>query len=48
MPASLTSRRILGLCGVFAFFAISGFRVIQSFEHPIRFLAKRALRILPR
>lgn len=41
---------ILGLCGVFVFFAISGFLVTQSFEEtgdPLRFLAKRALRIFP-
>ncbi len=41
---------ILGLAGVFVFFAISGFLVTQSFEEtgdPLRFLAKRALRIFP-
>ena len=41
---------ILGLTGVFVFFAISGFLVTQSFEQtgdPWRFLAKRALRIFP-
>jgi peptidoglycan/LPS O-acetylase OafA/YrhL len=41
---------ILGLCGVFVFFAISGFLVTQSYEQtgdPLRFLAKRALRIFP-
>src|SRR5271170_4947950 len=41
---------ILGLTGVFVFFAISGFLVTQSFEEtgdPWRFLAKRALRIFP-
>jgi peptidoglycan/LPS O-acetylase OafA/YrhL len=41
---------ILGLTGVFIFFAISGFLVTQSFEHtakPLHFLAKRALRIFP-
>jgi peptidoglycan/LPS O-acetylase OafA/YrhL len=47
----LTGRQaILGLCGVFVFFAISGFLVTQSFEQtgdPLRFLAKRALRIFP-
>jgi peptidoglycan/LPS O-acetylase OafA/YrhL len=47
----LTSRQsILGLTGVFVFFAISGFLVTQSFEQtgdPLRFLAKRALRIFP-
>jgi peptidoglycan/LPS O-acetylase OafA/YrhL len=41
---------ILGLAGVFIFFAISGFLVTQSFEQtrsPWRYLAKRALRIFP-
>jgi peptidoglycan/LPS O-acetylase OafA/YrhL len=41
---------ILGLAGVFIFFAISGFLVTQSFEEtrsPWRYLAKRALRIFP-
>src|SRR6516162_5257188 len=41
---------ILGLVGVFVFFAISGFLVTQSFEEtgdPLRFLLKRALRIFP-
>jgi peptidoglycan/LPS O-acetylase OafA/YrhL len=41
---------ILGLTGVFVFFAISGFLVTQSFEqtaNPLHFLAKRALRIFP-
>lgn len=41
---------ILGLCGVFVFFAISGFLVTQSFEETgsaPRYLAKRALRIFP-
>src|SRR5215471_7752815 len=41
---------ILGLTGVFVFFAISGFLVTQSFEqtaNPWHFLAKRALRIFP-
>ena len=41
---------ILGLTGVFVFFAISGFLVTQSFEqtgNPLRYLAKRALRIFP-
>src|SRR6516164_2588154 len=41
---------ILGLVGVFVFFAISGFLVTQSFEETgdaWRFLAKRALRIFP-
>ena len=44
------NQAILGLCGVFVFFAISGFLVTQSFEQtgdPWRFLAKRALRIFP-
>jgi peptidoglycan/LPS O-acetylase OafA/YrhL len=41
---------ILGLTGVFIFFAISGFLVTQSFEqtpNPLHYLAKRALRIFP-
>jgi peptidoglycan/LPS O-acetylase OafA/YrhL len=41
---------ILGLVGVFVFFAISGFLVTQSFEqtaNPLHYLAKRALRIFP-
>ncbi len=41
---------ILGLAGVFVFFAISGFLVTQSFEEtrsPWRFLVKRVLRIFP-
>jgi peptidoglycan/LPS O-acetylase OafA/YrhL len=40
----------LGLVGVFIFFAISGFLVSESYEHtvsPLRYLAKRALRIFP-
>lgn len=44
------NQAILGLAGVFVFFAISGFLVTQSFEHtpnPLHFLAKRALRIFP-
>ena len=44
------NQSILGLTGVFVFFAISGFLVTQSFEEtgdPLRFLAKRALRIFP-
>jgi peptidoglycan/LPS O-acetylase OafA/YrhL len=44
------NQSILGLVGVFVFFAISGFLVTQSFEDtgdPWRFLAKRALRIFP-
>jgi peptidoglycan/LPS O-acetylase OafA/YrhL len=47
----LTGRQsILGLAGVFVFFAISGFLVTQSFEEtrsPWRYLAKRSLRIFP-
>src|SRR5579862_305980 len=41
---------MLGLAGVFVFFAISGFLVTQSFEQtqgPLRYLLKRCLRILP-
>src|SRR5271163_3959677 len=44
------NQSICGLTGVFVFFAISGFLVTQSFEEtgdPLRFLAKRALRIFP-
>jgi peptidoglycan/LPS O-acetylase OafA/YrhL len=44
------NQSILGLVGVFVFFAISGFLVAQSFEQTgdaWRFLAKRALRIFP-
>ncbi|HVH76679.1 MAG TPA: acyltransferase [Stellaceae bacterium] len=44
------NQAVLGLAGVFVFFAISGFLVTQSFEatgHAGRFLAKRALRIFP-
>ncbi|MBV8120273.1 MAG: acyltransferase [Alphaproteobacteria bacterium] len=44
------NQSILGLCGVFVFFAISGFLVTQSYEQtgdPLRFAAKRALRIFP-
>jgi peptidoglycan/LPS O-acetylase OafA/YrhL len=44
------NQSILGLVGVFVFFAISGFLVTQSFEETSdawRFLAKRALRIFP-
>jgi peptidoglycan/LPS O-acetylase OafA/YrhL len=44
------NQSILGLPGVFVFFAISGFLVTQSFEQtpdPWRFLAKRSLRIFP-
>lgn len=51
-PLILLSGRqsILGLAGVFVFFAISGFLVTQSFEATAsawRYLAKRALRIFP-
>lgn len=41
---------VLGHVGVFMFFTISGFLVTQSFEQtgaPLRYLAKRALRIFP-
>ncbi len=41
---------VLGVVGVFVFFVISGFLVTQSFEttgSPLRFLAKRGLRIYP-
>ncbi len=41
---------MLGLAGVFVFFAISGFLVTQSFEQtqgPLRYLVKRCLRIFP-
>lgn len=41
---------MLGLAGVFVFFAISGFLVTQSFEqtqNPIRYLIKRCLQIFP-
>jgi peptidoglycan/LPS O-acetylase OafA/YrhL len=40
----------LGHVGVFIFFVISGFLITQSYEQtgePLRFLAKRALRIFP-
>jgi peptidoglycan/LPS O-acetylase OafA/YrhL len=47
----LTGRQsILGLTGVFVFFAISGFLVTQSYHEtgsPLRYLAKRCLRIFP-
>lgn len=41
---------MLGLAGVFVFFAISGYLVTQSFEQtqgPLRYLVKRCLRIFP-
>jgi len=41
---------VLGVVGVFVFFTISGYLVSQSFEatgSPLRFLAKRGLRIYP-
>jgi peptidoglycan/LPS O-acetylase OafA/YrhL len=41
---------MLGLTGVFVFFAVSGFLVTQSFEQtrsPLRYLMKRVLRIFP-
>jgi peptidoglycan/LPS O-acetylase OafA/YrhL len=44
------NQSILGLAGVFVFFAISGFLVTQSFEltpNRLHYLAKRALRIFP-
>jgi peptidoglycan/LPS O-acetylase OafA/YrhL len=44
------NQSILGLVGVFVFFAISGFLVTQSFEqtaNPLHYLAKRCLRIFP-
>jgi peptidoglycan/LPS O-acetylase OafA/YrhL len=44
------NQSILGLAGVFVFFAISGFLVTQSFEqtpNPLHYLWKRALRIFP-
>ncbi len=44
------NQAMLGLAAVFVFFAISGFLVTQSFEQtrdPLRYLAKRALRIFP-
>jgi peptidoglycan/LPS O-acetylase OafA/YrhL len=44
------NQAILGLAGVFVFFAISGFLVTQSFEqtaNPLHYMAKRALRIFP-
>lgn len=44
------NQAVLGLAGVFVFFAISGFLVTQSFEttgNALHFLVKRALRIFP-
>jgi peptidoglycan/LPS O-acetylase OafA/YrhL len=44
------NQAVLGLAGVFVFFAISGFLVTQSFEttgNAFHFLIKRALRIFP-
>jgi peptidoglycan/LPS O-acetylase OafA/YrhL len=44
------NQSILGLTGVFTFFAVSGFLVTQSYEqtrNPLRFVVKRALRIFP-
>ncbi|HJU16979.1 MAG TPA: acyltransferase [Stellaceae bacterium] len=44
------NQAVLGLAGVFVFFAISGFLVTQSFEttgNAFYFLLKRALRIFP-
>ena len=41
---------MLGLAGVFVFFAVSGFLITQSFEQtqsPLRYLIKRVLRIFP-
>ena len=41
---------MLGLAGVFVFFAVSGFLITQSFEQtqsPLRYLVKRCLRIFP-
>src|ERR1700676_837371 len=41
---------VLGVAGVFVFFAISGYLVSQSFDttgSPLVFLAKRALRVFP-
>src|SRR5208283_5203380 len=46
----LTGQAPLGVAAVFVFFTISGFLVTQSFEAtaaPLRFVAKRALRIYP-
>ena len=44
------NQSIMGLTGVFVFFAISGFLVTQSFEqtaNPLHYLVKRCLRIFP-
>lgn len=44
------NQAVLGLAGVFVFFAISGFLVTQSYEstdNPLHFLIKRSLRIFP-
>src|SRR5579875_2389171 len=44
------NQAMLGLAGVFVFFAVSGFLVTQSFEQthsPWRYLIKRVLRIFP-
>jgi peptidoglycan/LPS O-acetylase OafA/YrhL len=44
------NQAMLGLAGVFVFFAVSGFLVTQSFEQtgsPLRYLIKRCLRIFP-
>lgn len=44
------NQSMLGLAGVFVFFAVSGFLVTQSFEQtgsPLRYLVKRCLRIFP-
>ncbi|MDE2228639.1 MAG: acyltransferase [Alphaproteobacteria bacterium] len=44
------NQSILGLCGVFVFFAISGYLVTQSWERTAsapRYLMKRCLRIFP-
>ncbi len=44
------NQSMLGLAGVFVFFAVSGFLVTQSYEQtksPLRYLIKRCLRIFP-
>ncbi|HVA11859.1 MAG TPA: acyltransferase [Stellaceae bacterium] len=44
------NQSMLGLAGVFVFFAVSGFLITQSFEQtssPLRYLIKRVLRIFP-